>query len=245
MSCFSALFGMKASQMQKNCILLPLLPREFLKRLKIKKLYRGKLFSAANTPCFSIVVSGVGPALAGDAVLYLKESPCKNLILFGSCGLVKEKPGLSIASLVTPAKSQAHESFSQLLLEKNRKPDVSYPEKKLFQRLMEFGQNQGLKEVTCATVSSLKLEEKMRRDFIKSKVDVVDMECSAFFSACGFSGINGAAIFYISDIIKEKPFYRNLDSLCRIKLNQSIERATDLLSAFIKELAKHHDKSIS
>ncbi len=234
MSCFPALFGIKPSQIQENCILMPLLLPGILEKLKIKKLYRGKLFAAASTPKFSIVVSGLGPALTGDAVLYLKESPCKNIILFGSCGLVKEKPGLSIGSLVSPAKSHAHESFSQFLLEKNRKPEVSYPERKLFRRLMEFGQNRGLKEVTCATLSSLKLEEKMRRDFIKSKVDVVDMECSAFFSACGFSGIGGAAIFYISDIIKEKPFYRSLDPVSRIKLNQSIERATGLLCEFTK-----------
>jgi len=234
MSCFPALFGIKPSQIQENCILLPLLLPGILKKLKIKKLYRGKLFAAASTPKLSIVVSGLGPALTGDAVLYLKDSPCRNIILFGSCGLVKEKPGLSIGSLVTPAKSHSYESFSQFLLEKNQKPKASYPEKKLFRHLLVCGKDHRLKEVTCATVSSLKLEEKMRRDFISAKVDVVDMESSAFFSACGFSALKGAAVFYVSDIIKVKPFYRHLDSLSRIKLAQAIEKAVDLLSALLK-----------
>jgi purine-nucleoside phosphorylase len=234
MTYFEALFGIKAEEIQKNCILLPLLTPGILKKFKIKKLYRGKLFGAASARKLSVVVSGVGPALAGDAVLYLKESPCQNIILFGSCGLVKEKANFSIGSLVAPAKSYFYESFSQLLLEKNKKPKAFLADEKLFRRLSEFGQNRGLRKVVCATVSSLKLEEKMQDVFIRTNIDVVDMECSAFFSACGFSGKKAASIFYISDIIKKKPFYSNLDSTCKLKLASAIEKATDLLCAFIK-----------
>jgi len=234
MNCFQTLFGLKAGRMQKNCILLPLLTPGILKKFKIKKLYRGKLFGAASAPQFSVVVCGVGPALTGDAVLYLKDSPCRKIILFGSCGLVKEKPALSIGSLVAPTKSHSYESFSQLLLEKDKRPKVYYPDKKLFRRLIEFGQNQGLRKVVCATVSSLKLEEKMQDDFVRADIDVVDMECSAFFSACGFSGIKGMSIFYISDIINRKPFYSNLDSASRMKITQAIEKATDILRVFIE-----------
>jgi hypothetical protein len=54
------------------------------------------------------------------------------------------------------------------------------------------------------------------------------------FSACRFSGINGAAIFYTSDIIKKKPFYSNLDSLSSTKVTRAIEKGSDILRAFIK-----------
>jgi len=234
MSNFQALFGIRADRIQKNCILLPLLKKDFLERLKVKKISRGRLFGAASTESFSVVVCGVGAALAGDAVLYLKETPCQNVILFGSCGLVAESQGLSIGSLVAPAKSYAYESFSQLLLQRNKAARVFYPDKTLFQELLQVGESQGLKKAVCATVSSLKLEEKMQSTFKKNKIDVVDMECSAFFSACGFCGIKGAAIFYTSDIIKRKPFYISLDSLSRTKINLAIEKGIKILRTLIK-----------
>ena len=57
------------------------------------------LYSAGSNNHFSLIHTGIGPALLGDAVLYLKEAPCKNLILFGSCGAVEEGGNFKIGDL--------------------------------------------------------------------------------------------------------------------------------------------------
>lgn len=57
-------------------------------------------------------------------------------------------------------------------------------------------------------MSSLKLEEDRHEWLIQQGVDVVDMECSAFFSAAQYAHLSALAVFYVTDIIKDRPFYK-------------------------------------
>jgi purine-nucleoside phosphorylase len=177
----------------------------------------------------------MSPCLVGDAVLYLKETPCQNIILFGSCGGVKSKGGLSVGSLVTPFKCYSNESFTQMLLGKDAERNIFYANQELFNSFLKVNKNSGLRKVTCSTISSLKLEEEMVDSFIRENIDVVDMECSAFFSASSSAGFKAIALFYVSDIIKIKPFYMNLDPVLKEKLSSSIKKASSLLCEFIKK----------
>lgn len=235
MTQFEALFGIKASQVKRNCLLLPLLPKGILAELKIRKIRRGKLYGSADAADFTLVHTGMGPALAGDAVLYLKETPCRNIFLFGSCGLVREKEGLSIGSLVSPFRCFASESFTEILWERKITSKLFYPRKGLFEDFLAVARGAGVKKATCATIPSLKLEEDLSVSFVKKGIDVVDMECSAFFSAADFVGLKAVALFYISDIIKNKPFYRQFRPHLKLKLQSSIRNAAGLLCRFIKE----------
>lgn len=235
MTQFEALFGIESSQVKKNCILLPLLSKGILNEFKIDNFKRGKLYGAGDNFDFTFIYTGMGAGFTGDAVLHLKESPCENVLLFGSCGLVKARNGLSIGSLVSPAKCFAFESFTELLLEKNVQSRVFYPQDKFLGDFLADGKNLGLKKVNCATLASLKLEEQMVDLFIENNIDVVDMECSAFFSAAAFSGLNAIACFYVSDIIKEKPFYLSLDSDLESALSSAIKNAAGLVCEFAKK----------
>lgn len=235
MTQFEALFGIKSLQVKKNCILLPLLPKGILNEFKIGNFKRGKLYGAGDNFDFTLIHTGMGAGFTGDAVLHLKESPCENVVLFGSCGLVKARNGLSIGSLVSPAKCFAFESFTELLLEKNVQLRVSYPQDKFFGDFLADGEKIGLKKVNCSTLASLKFEEQMVDLFIENNIDVVDMECSAFFSAAAFSGLNAIACFYVSDIIKEKPFYLSLDSDLESALSSAIKNAAGLVCEFAKK----------
>jgi purine-nucleoside phosphorylase len=67
---------------------------------------------------------------------------------------------------------------------------------------------------------------------MKKNIDVVDMECSAFFSASSYTGLKAMALFYVSDIIKEKPFYKTLKPALKTKLSAAIEKSINLLEAF-------------
>lgn len=230
MSKFEILFGVKESEIKNNCILAPYLSKRILSALGVKKILRGKLYSVGQGENFSLIHTAIGPAFCGDAVLYLKETKVKNLILFGSCGLVKAIGDLNIGSLVSPYKTYCLESFSELL---DGTPNfkVQYADKDLLADCLQFSKEQ-VKQVICATVGSLKLEEE--NESIRSFAEVVDMECSAFFSAANHIKRKAIAIFYISDIVNHKPFYLGLGQKEKLALRSSIAKSTELLCGFTK-----------
>ena len=234
MSKFEKLFGIKAAEVKKNCILLPILQKGMLKYFQVKSLSKGKLFGAGNSDFFTLLHTGIGPGFTGDAVLYLKDTACRNLFLFGSCGLVAEKEGLSLAGLVSPSKCYANESFSELLKYGPKEDRVFSPDKETYARFLKATRNAGIKDAVCSTIVSLKLEEDMLESFIDKGIDVVEMECSAFFAAASFCGLNAAALFYITDIIREKPFYTGLEPDLKLRLDFSIKSAVNILCEFIK-----------
>ncbi|MBU0504024.1 MAG: hypothetical protein ABH882_02460 [Candidatus Omnitrophota bacterium] len=230
MNKFQRLFGIKNSQIKRHCLLLPLIPKGSLEELKISKLFPGKLYSCGNNDDFSLIHTGMHAGLLGDAVLYLKDSPCEKIILFGSCGLVSKKNSLAIGSLATPFKCYSWESFSDLLLDPDKEPRNFFADRDFLNDLLDAIQAQ---EAVCASVSSLKLEEE-RLKILKNKgIEVVDMECSAFFSASESAGIKAAALFYISDIFAKKPFYLDLNPALKIKLSLSIKKTCNLLRVFL------------
>ena len=237
MSYFRALFGIERAQVKEDCILLPFAAKDMLKGLGIRGFQRGKLYGSGSSRDFTAIVSGVGPAFVGDAVLYLKETPCKNVILFGSCGLVKENGSLSLGSLACPSQCYAQESFSGMLEVRQITSKIVYPHKGFLERFLEHARKHPISEVTCATVGSLKLEDEWRDLFIAKGIAVVDMECSAFFAAAGYCGLKAFTLFYISDIIQEKPFYENRGLTEKAASAAAIRKASGLLCEFIRKNA--------
>ncbi|MBI4708098.1 MAG: hypothetical protein HY761_09275 [Candidatus Omnitrophica bacterium] len=234
MTKFKALFGVDASEIKKNCILLPLLPKGILAEFKINSLTKGKLFCSGNHNDYTVIQTGMGAAFTADAVLYLKETVCENIILFGSCGLVNKNNGLDIGSLVAPSKCWENESFSELLKDKFKKSNIFYPDADLFKVLLTYRREIGVKEVSCATLGSLRLEEEMHDSLIKEQVDVVEMECSAFFAAAKHCALKAAALFYVSDIINEKPFYFDMEPELKAKIFSAVKSAVNLICESFK-----------
>lgn len=235
MKIFHSLFGVKPSEIKKNCVLMPFFDKDVLTCFGIKTFSRGRLYTAANHKFFTLIRTGAGPAFLGDAVLYLRETACQNLILFGSCGLTEEKSGLSIASLVVPSKAYSMESFSRLFVSQN-KPLSFYPDKKLLDAFYDSYSAKGIKKAVCATMGSLKLEEEKLGFLIKKSIAIVDMECSAFFSASKHTKLHGLAFFYISDVIDTKPFYRYLSEKEKEILRDSKKKAYEILLKFTARL---------
>jgi purine-nucleoside phosphorylase len=205
MTKFEILFGIKASEVTNTCVLLPLTGKGILENLGVKKLLKGKLYASGQAKDFTVIVTGMSTGLAGDAVLYLKETRCQNIILFGSCGLVRSKSGTNIGTLVSPVISHAMESFTDMLLDKKTGWKDFPADKKLMENFLKRYGN--IKKATCATLGSLKLEEGMTGLFKEKGINVVDMECSGVFSAALHIKRKAIALFYITDIINEKPFY--------------------------------------
>ncbi|MDP8229755.1 MAG: hypothetical protein P9L93_01470 [Candidatus Gorgyraea atricola] len=229
MSVFQILFGIKDSDVRNTCIFLPLVQKNVLEWLDVKDISKGKLYNSGNSKDFTVIHTGMGPALSGDAVLYLEKTKCQNIIVFGSCGLIKEEKDLNIGSLVTPDKCYSMESFTDMLAGEKKEYDLSYPDKILLEKLPE------VKKVTCATLGSLKLEEGYRDSFEAKEIQVVDMEASAVFSAASHIGKKAVALFYITDIINKKPFYKGLSATDRLELFSSIKSASNILCNLIKK----------
>jgi purine-nucleoside phosphorylase len=233
MTKFEALFGIKESRIKKTCVLMPLVRNDILKWLGAgSKLSKGKLYSTADAGHFTLIRTGIGPALTGDAVLYLEKTKCQNIILFGSCGLIKKTNSLGIGNIVTPEKSYSFESFTEMLLNKKKMPHAFYPDKNLLGNLLKID---GPARVTCATLGSLKLEEDLAGLLSDKDIHVADMECSAVFSAAAYIHRNATAIFYITDIIGKKPFYRKLPQADETLLFSSIKSICAKLCKFLKK----------
>ena len=229
MTTFKTLFGIKESQVKKTCVLMPLIRKDILSWLGLKDLSQGKLYRSANAENFTLIHTGMGPALSGDAALYIDKTPCEDIILFGSCGLVKETSDLDIGSLVTPEECYSMESFTDMLSESKIKHKIFYSDRTLLEKFPKS------KRVTCATLGSLKLEEGYIDIFKEKNIQVVDMECSAVFSAAKYVKRNAVAFFYITDIVNKKPFYGRLSAEDKLKLEKSIRSACHSLCEFTKK----------
>lgn len=226
---FQCLFGIKSEDVREICILMPVLMKGMLKGFGIPQLQRGRLYSCGHISHSTLIKTGFGAGNAGDAILYLRETKCKKAILFGTCGLVEARAGLSLGSLVAPRDCLGAESFSEMLYQDNLVKKRYVPDNGLFEDFLK----QGVRSVRCLTVASLKLEEERFEQIKKTRVDVVDMECSAFFSAASFAGIKGAALFYIADIIEHKPFYRSIPFSEKILMESQQRKAIDLLCGLV------------
>ncbi len=246
-----SLFGIEKSQIKRTCVLTPFLTKGLLDNFQIKKLHRGKPFSSGNNnkSSFTLIHTQIGAPFVGDAVLHLKETQCKNIILFGSCGLVKknltndETSRFDIGSLVTPTECYSLESFSEILeasKEKNKRFNSSLPSKTLlteFKKLQKSaGASENIAEVKCATFGSFVLEEKYMEYLIKQEIDVMEMECSAFFNAAKHTGKKAIALFYITDILKEQHVFADLKIKDQLKLRSSIKTASQKLIKFSEHL---------
>ena len=202
---------------------MPFISKEILRRFEIERLERGKLYHTAGSSDLTVIRTGMGAGLVGDAVLYLKDTPCRNVILFGSCGAARESKDFSIGTLVAPAQCYGAESFTDFLLQGKTGEKAFEADKELLRDFLTINRDAGIRQVNCLTVASLKLEEERLDSFIAQGIEVIDMECSAFFSAASFAGLKVMAVFYVSDIIKNKPFYVDLDPDEKSKLSSIAE----------------------
>lgn len=227
---FELLFGVKETEIKPVCLLMPFITSEQLKYFSNAKKANGQLYTVLNLDNLSIIRTGIGAAFCADAVLHLKNTSACNLVLFGSCGLVRKTFCLDIGSVVRVKKSYNLESFSDLLKNKNPRPCGYEADKDM---LNTFSAINGLqtKEVTGATFGSLKLEENFLNFLIEKKIEVADMESSAFFSAARYIQRKAVAILYVTDIIKTQPFYQKQKHLSPL-INELTKKLCEMLKTY-------------
>jgi len=229
MSAFKELFGVESSTIQKTCVVVPFLMAGLLKNLGIEKLQKGMLYSTAHTDSFSFIKTGISATLVGDAVLHLEDTCCQEIVYIGSCGLVQKTDQLNIGALVSPDKCFSFESFTDTLLQHTDKITTHYPDKPLLQTFLNNNLCINIQTVCGMSVGSLKCEEYYKNYFIEKDIQVIDMECSAVFSAAHRIKKKAVALLYVTDIIGEKPFYKLLEHTDRNKISCTVQAVCELI----------------
>ncbi len=207
MEIFKKLFGIEAEKVQASCVVMPFVTKGILGELGVQKLARGQLYGAGQGECFTVFHSRMGASFTGDAVLYLENTPCREIYFLGTCGLLRPIPGLEIGSLVSPIRCFAQESFTSLLLAESAPLSVTTPDRSVQQFLLRDGGGE-IKEVTGLSAGSLKLQQEKIGEWQERGVQVVDLESAAFLAAARQIERSAAALMVVSDIVKERPWYQ-------------------------------------
>lgn len=196
---FKALFGIGQEEIKETCVIVPFFSKDIIDGFKVSCISRGILYSAWQNDGLSLIITKMGAGFIGDAVLYLKDTKCKKLVFFGSCGALGSTFKIGDTVLIKKALSQ--DSFVNMLL-KRKTQDVFYPDKQLLDRF-----SPGFVKANCLSVGSLKLEEEYIKILRNSTIDLVDMETSAFFLASKYIRKKAVSFLYVTDILKTNPYY--------------------------------------
>jgi len=234
MASFESIFGIKKTQITKNCILVPFLNKKIKSSFGLQKISKGLLYSCASVKNVTIIHTGIGASRVGDAVLYLEETECQNIFLYGACGATQTPSQLRIGELISPASSLAAESFSQIVEGRLGSLKTYEPNKALLKKLLHASGGAAIKKVRCITFGSLKLEDQFLTFFEKNKIDSLDMECSSLFKAAQKTKKRAAALLFVTDIVKTKPFFASKTTEEQQSIDQAIKSGARLLLSFLE-----------
>lgn len=234
MSYFKKLFGVNEQEIKKICIIMPILFSEAKKILGIKNLSKGILYNVGQQQIFSIIHTGISAELIGDAVLYLENTACKYLILYGCCGSIASKE-LEIGALISPYICYDFGNFIDMLSGKAKINRAFYPAKNLLELIDKVGEGK-IKKVSAISVSSIKLENQYLDLFRKKGIEAIDMECASFFAAASKIRKKAAALFFVSDNLIDKLFYSQYSQEEKIKIDKGKELGLNFLWKIIESL---------
>ena len=234
MDTFKTLFGVEPSAIQKTCVVVPFLMQGAVRAFGIEKLKKGMIYATANTETFTFLKAGIGAALTGDAILYLEQTNCQNIIFFGSCGLAQETPLLSIGSLVCPGECLSFEGFTDVLLRQTGNIRIQRPDQTLHQAFLNGDPVKNIQPVRGISVGSLKCEASYLQFFCDKGIEVIDLECSAVFSAAQHIQRKAVALLYATDVPGTKPFFRPLESEDKRKIDNAVQTACKAIAYVAK-----------
>jgi purine-nucleoside phosphorylase len=230
MSAFNKLFAVEPKEIKKDVIITPFLNLEYFKSSQSGRVNKGFIFSVLTENKFSVIKTGIGSSFIGDAVVYLKDTPCRRIYFVGSCGIISN---FKIGDLAVVDRALAWESFSQVLGDSCPRFFIN-AKNELSRAFIES--NKEVRGASLATLGSLSLQEKISKSLKKQKIDLVDMEVSAFVSATKYFKIPSLALLYATDIISTKPFFRKLDDEDRGIIKSARQKAISLICDYIQSI---------
>ncbi|MDD3065443.1 MAG: hypothetical protein PHI20_01400 [Endomicrobiaceae bacterium] len=228
-------FGIESKNIKKTCVICQSSDQTLFSELGPAETFTG-LFAKVNNYESATIISTKNNFLVGDIVLYLKDTACENIVLFGSCGGAGE---VKIGDKLIVKKVFNFESFSEML-EMKRNPDSYYPSASLVGEFLLKNSKLDIQHVKCATTSSLFLEKKYKDWFSKNKINAVDMECSSVFSASCSINKKAIALFYITDIVGvNEPFGNDVEQSQKSAILKARQALAKSICNFINDGQQH------
>jgi purine-nucleoside phosphorylase len=227
---FKILFGIDSDTVQKTCVIMPFNIPKAAEQLGVKTMLKGRVFSAGQGQGLTLIVSGMSAGFVGDCVLWLKDTPCEQILFLGTCGLIHTKDDLDIGTVLTPGVIHAFESFSDILTGNVKDPEPVEADMSLIKAMK-------LKIPVCSCISfaSLHEEERYMPMFEQLGADVIEMECSAFFLAAHRIKRPASALLVISDILGKILFSSKLSPEDKKSLTDGISQACVSIKNFCKD----------
>ncbi|MFH1038397.1 MAG: hypothetical protein V1789_07005 [PVC group bacterium] len=232
---FQALFGIDPAAVRETCVLIPFVTRSILRDFGIGRMNRGRLYSSGVGPDWTLIQTRIGPVFAGDAVLHLKSTPCREIIFLGTGGLFREDGPRRIGSLICPSVWYARESFTELAIGKDSPVIEVFPDPRLRRSLIRAAGLEEDGDSAGVSFGSLELQAGERDIWRGRGAEVVDLESAAVLAAAGRINRRAAALLAVSDIVGARPFDRQLSRDEKTRLQQSLNRAARSICACIKE----------
>lgn len=227
---FKNLFGIPANEVQSTCLIVPFLHKGMLEKLNVAQMHRGSPFSAGQGKGFTLIHTMIGATFVGDATLKLADTNCKEIIMIGACGIIQNH---SIGSICLVNKAYNYESFTNLVNESQVEPTATHTDQELYDNFFNEYSAEAT-SVDCASFGSILLEEKYRKELIGKNIDVVDLECSAFYSAAKTIKRPALAILYATDIIGETSPFSPLTQENMNTINTAQQKSIDYFLNFIR-----------
>ncbi|MCL2390010.1 MAG: hypothetical protein FWD54_02710 [Endomicrobia bacterium] len=223
---FKEYFGISPKDVQETCIICQSYDAALFSR-ETKNGFFVKTANAKN----ATVIALKNNFLAGDTVLYLRETKCKKILLFGSCGGCGD---VESGDLVIIDKAYNLESFSSML---SFDKDIKYKtfSQELFLSFYGKYPYEDLIKTNSACVSSLVLENSYADWFKEKEVCAIDMESSIVLSAANETGIKSVCLMYVADHIEKNPPGNNLEEHTKSKISSARKKLAKMILDFINE----------
>lgn len=93
---------------------------------------------------------------------------------------------------------------------------------------------QNIQPVTGMSIGSLKCEESYKEFFDKKGIEVVDVECSALFSAANSIKRKAVTLLYATDIIGKKSFFEPWGPKDKSRIDHAIQTACTEIQVFCR-----------
>jgi purine-nucleoside phosphorylase len=223
---FKDFFGIHSRDVKDNCIIC----QNYDLPLFAKDSENGFFVKTANSGG-ATVIALKNSFLAGDAVLFLKESGCKRIFLFGSCGGCGD---VESGDILMVDKAYNFESFSRML-SFDAKPDFFMSSRELLSAFYKKYPYEDLIKTNSACVSSLILESRYIGWFKENGVCAVDMESSIVFSSAKEIGAQAACFMYAADHIETNPAGEKIEETSKEKIARSRKKLAGMILDFINE----------
>ncbi len=218
---FKYCFGTKAAEFPETVILTPFMRGERFVIAGAKPVsFKGKLYSGAIIEAkpakFAVVRCGIGPGLAGDAVLLMGATPARRVIFAGACGGF----GASrVGDVVVCEGAFDGEGFSRYhghdfhIAKIIDNGGIISADKGYTEKLKKFisGKISGRDKIRSGnifTTGSLLAEEAQNMRAVEDKGFLgVDMELSAVYQAARAARLTATGIVFVSDLPLSRPLW--------------------------------------